>query len=252
MKKLAIITGGTSGIGFAIAEAIADTHDLALNYAENDKKAEEAISRLSQKGCRVFAFKKKLLTYQDVSELYESVYSHFRATPCILLNSIGKRYESLFLMSDHEKNDETIHINLNIAMYLSQIVLENMMRCKFGRIVHISSVKAQYLTNVGSASYSAAKAGLEGFTRALAKEVAMRGVTVNAIAPGLIETDMTNQYINEKTREFIISRIPVRFLGQPHHVAEVAKLLISESASYITGQVICVDGGISLGGCFEK
>ena len=252
MKKLALITGGTSGIGFSVAEAAAETHDLALNYAENDKKAEEAVSRLSQKGCRVFAIKKKLQTNQDALELFEKIYSYFQTTPDVLVNSIGRIYQSLFVVSEHEKNDEIIQMNLNVAMYLSQMVLENMMRRKFGRIVHISSIRAHYLTSVGSASYSAAKAGLEGFVRAAAKEVAMRGVTVNAIAPGLIETDMTNQYINEKTRELIISRIPVKFLGQPHHVAEVAKLLISESASYITGQVICVDGGISLGGCFEK
>lgn len=250
MRKLALITGGTSGIGFGIASHLALECDLALVYARDDEKAKRALDSLRELSpeAKVFAYARPLQSQTDCAALYDQVISDFERAPNILVNSAGRIQDGLVIGSDFSASKSVIDEHLIVTMALSQIAAKKMYQCKWGRILNLSSISSFYAKR-GQANYAAAKAGIEAFTRTFALEVAHRGVTVNAIAPGLIDTPMTGALVAsiKEKGEPIRNRIPVGRLGTPDEVGALAKFLCSEDASYMTGITITIDGGRSLG-----
>ncbi|NCN27503.1 SDR family oxidoreductase [bacterium] len=249
-RNLALITGGSSGIGFGAALKLAPTHDLALSFAQNEIKAKKALHHIKDKypNCEVEIFQKPLFKHEDCVALYESVQKHFQQDPLVLVNCAGRIRDSLFLGSDFSEHLDLINEHLIVSMSLSHLAVKSMYRKRFGRILNMSSISAHY-SKRGQSSYAAAKAGLEGFTRTLALEVAHRGVTVNAIAPGLIETPMTEKLLEKlkAKNKNLSSRIPAGRAGSAEEVGALIAFLASQEAAYITGTVQVIDGGRSLG-----
>ena len=248
--KLALITGGTSGIGLGIAKRLGKDHDLALVYANNDARAESAKAELQAlyPECKIAVIKKNLATHEDALGLFETVLVECKTAPSVLVHSAGRLRDGLFLGSDFVKHQELIQEHLLMSMALSHVCLKAMYTARFGRILLLSSISAGF-SKRGQTNYAAAKAGIEGFTRTLALEVAHRGVTVNAIAPGLIETPMTEELVKklEESEAPIRKRIPAGRMGTPDEVGALAAFLCSADAGYITGTVVTIDGGRSLG-----
>lgn len=248
--KLALITGGTSGIGLGIAKRLGKIHDLALVYANNDARAEEARVQLQAMypERKITVFKKNLVAHEDALSLFETILGEFKSAPSVLVHSAGRLRDGLFLGSDFVKHQELIQEHLMMSMALSHVCLKAMYTARFGRIVFLSSISSGFAKR-GQSNYAAAKAGIEGFTRTLALEVAHRGVTVNAIAPGLIETPMTEELVKrlEESEAPIRKRIPAGRMGTADEVGALAEFLCSQDASYITGTVVTIDGGRSLG-----
>lgn len=249
-RLVALITGGTSGIGLGIAQSLAADYDLALSYAGNQERAVQSQNEIKNKfpDARVEIFQKPLAKYQDAADLYNQVKESFGVAPSILVNSAGKLRDQLFLGSKFQDHEDHINEHLLIPMALCHLALKSMSSGKFGRILNLSSISAQFAKR-GQTNYVAAKAGIEGFTKTLALEVAHRGITVNAIAPGLIETPMTKDFVEKITVEgsSIRSRIPAGRVGRPEEVGALVRFLCSKDAGYITGTVLTIDGGRSLG-----
>ena len=250
MRKLALITGGTSGIGFGAAMKLAESFDLALNFASNEEKAKQALSAIKDKfpDCQVELFQQPLVTYQHGEALLAKVTKQMGRAPAVLVNSAGRLEDGLFLTMDFEKLSSIVQEHLIATMGLCHSVVKGMYKQKWGRIVNLSSISAAYAKR-GQANYAAAKSGIEGFTRTLALEVAHRGITVNAIAPGLIETPMTKPLIDkmETSERKIGARVPMGRAGKPDEVGALVAFLCSQDAAYITGTTITIDGGRSLG-----
>ena len=249
-RPLALITGGTSGIGFGIAKRLAPTCDLALAYASDESKARHAVDEI--KGMvpdtRVEAFRKSLANESDARALYTAVVDGFERAPTILVNSAGRLKDGLFLQADFADYIQVVQEHLVATMALCQLAVKPMYKEKFGRIINMSSISAVYAKR-GQTNYAAAKSGIEGFTKTLALEVAHRGITVNAIAPGLIETPMTKELVAkiEAGGSSIKDRVPAGRMGQPDEVGGLVAFLCSQDGSYITGTTITIDGGRSLG-----
>jgi 3-oxoacyl-[acyl-carrier protein] reductase len=250
MRKLALITGGTSGIGFGIAKCLAGEFDLALAYGSDSKKADEASSILQSvfPNTKIKTYGKILKTEVECVALGEAVVKDFGVAPSVLINSSGRLQDALLLSADFSEWKSVIDEHLIVTMALNQWAGKKMYQVKWGRIINLSSISANYAKR-GQANYAAAKAGIEAFTRTFALEVAHRGVTVNAIAPGLIETPMTKGLIESISAkgESIRDRIPAGRFGTPEDIGQLAKFLCSNDASYITGTTMVVDGGRSLG-----
>lgn len=252
-RRLALITGGTSGIGFGIAQKLAKNFDLALIYGSDHDKAERAKTILEQEfseiaGVRVKVYAQNLLQVDEVPALVKKISEDFGAAPVVLVNSAGRLRDGLFQTSKMADHEEHIREHLIAPMALCHAVLRGMSVAKFGRIINLSSISADYAKR-GQTNYAAAKGAIESLTKTLALEVAHRGVTVNAIAPGLIETPMTQQLVEkiQASDENLRSRIPAGRLGTPGDVGALAAFLCSDEASYITGTTITIDGGRSLG-----
>lgn len=248
-RRLALITGGTSGIGFGAAEALAGEYDLALAYAGNHERAEKAALQLEESGCRAKLFAGQLSGYDDAKRLFDDVISKCGKPPEILINSAGGVKDGFFMQTDFSIHEQLVSEHLLVTMALCQLVLKPMYGKRFGRIVNLSSISGFYAKR-SQANYSAAKAGVIGFTRTLALEVAHRGITVNAVAPGLIRTPMTAgivRYLESDSGKTVSKNIPAGFIGEPGDVAPLIAFLCSDEARYITGAVIPVDGGRSLG-----
>ena len=248
-KRLALITGGTSGIGFGTAKKLVPSCEVALAYAGNHERAEKAKHELESMGVPVKTFAQSLGSYEDAKTLVEQVRSEFGNTPDILVNSAGRIQDGIFMNMDFAKHVEIVNEHLIITMALCHLTIKAMYKNRFGRIVNLSSISGYYAKR-GQTNYAAAKSGIIGFTKTLALEVAHRGITVNAVAPGLIDTPMTSSIMKlfEKapSRE-ILKRIPAGYAGQPEDVGGLIAYLCSEEARYITGALITIDGGRSLG-----
>ena len=248
-KHLALITGGTSGIGFGAAKKLAPSCDLALGYAGNHEKAEKAGQELEATGVRVKTFAKPLHSYGDAVELLEQVTSYFKKSPDILVNSAGTIHDGFFMAVDFEHHERLVREHLIATMALCHLTIKSMYGNKYGRIVNLSSISGMYAKR-GQASYAAAKSAIVGFTKTLALEVAHRGITVNAIAPGFIDTAMTagiRKALGKDPQRAIKKIVPAGYAGTPEDVGSLIAFLCSDEARYITGTLMVIDGGRSLG-----
>jgi 3-oxoacyl-[acyl-carrier protein] reductase len=250
MKKLALITGGTSGIGLGAAKILAHQFDLALSYAGNTEKAAVASNMLSahHPESHIETFALALHDYDSCTALHNRVVERFGKPVSVLINCAGKVRDGLFMSTEFAAHHAMIMEHLTVSMALSHLVIKEMYKQKFGRIINFSSITASRAKR-GQVNYTAVKAGIEGFTKALALEVAHRGITVNAIAPGLINTPMTAGLLQQfgDDAKAIKGKIPAGYIGEPDDVAQAINFLCSEHARYITGQTITIDGGRSLG-----
>lgn len=253
-RKLAVITGGTSGIGFGVAQKLVPQFDLALIYGADHQKAEQAKDRLLEElgdlreSVQIRTYAQDLLNLEAIPGLVKKINEDFGRAPSVLVNSAGRLRDGLFQGSKMEDHEILIREHLLAPMALCHALVRGMSVARFGRIVNMSSISAHFAKR-GQSNYAAAKGGIEAFTQTLALEVAHRGVTVNAIAPGLIVTPMTQQLVEkiENSEQGIRGRIPAGRLGTPSDVGALVAFLVSEDASYITGTTITIDGGRSLG-----
>jgi 3-oxoacyl-[acyl-carrier protein] reductase len=242
--KIALITGGSRGIGRAIALAMAaQGAKIAIFYASNDAAANGVKEEVFSLGSECEVFRCDVSDFCSVKSAFSQVVSRF-GPPDILVNNAGIVRDGLVLMMKEADFDDVINTNLKGAFNLIKAVLPHLIKKRAGRIINITSVSG-ICGNPGQSNYSAAKAGLIGLTKSLAKEAASRGITCNAIAPGYIETDMTNS-LPPSIRETAVSLIPLKRLGKPEDIAAAAVFLASENASYITGEVIRIDGGMCM------
>ena len=237
-KKVALITGGSRGIGKACAIELAKAgYDVAINYVGNEEAANTTVTELKSLGSNAEAFKFDVTNKETVEVGVKSVIEKYGKID-VLVNNAGITRDGLFMRMSAENWEAVINTNLNSAFYISGPVVKLMVKQRYGAIINMSSIVGVY-GNAGQANYAAAKAGLIGFTKSLAKELASRNIRVNAIAPGFIETDMTKDLPLEGMAE----HIPMKRLGQPEDIAKAVKFL-AKDATYITGQVLQVDGGL--------
>jgi len=245
-ERIALVTGGSRGIGKAIVVALANGGaKVAFVYQSNQDAADKLVAELTSQGREVYAIKADVSQKADADAAVENVVAKWGRLD-ILVNNAGIIRDKLVLAMSADEWNEVINTNLTSVFHFCQAAIRPMMSNRFGRIVNMSSVAADF-SNPGQANYAASKAGIEGFSRCLATEYAKRGITVNCVAPGFIETDMTSAVVNA-AGDKIKNSIPVRRLGQPDDIANSVLFLASNESSYITGQVLKVDGGLTLGG----
>jgi 3-oxoacyl-[acyl-carrier protein] reductase len=243
-SRVALVTGGSRGIGRAVAECLAAAgHQVAINYVANQSAASGTVAAIESAGGSAIAVPGDVGDEAEVAALIDQVSDRLGPVG-ILINNAGIARDDLLLRMSAEEWDAVIRTNLKSVYLCSRAVLRGMLRAKWGRIISLSSVAGLY-GNAGQVNYAAAKAGVIGFTLSLAKEIGSRGITVNAVAPGFIETDMTAA-LGEEVGEAVKKQITVGRLGRPEEVASAVGYLASEAASYITGQTIVVDGGLAI------
>lgn len=241
-NKIAFITGASRGIGRAIAlEMARNGADVAICYSSNEAAAEAVCAEIRALGRDAQAYRCDVSDYQQCSETVKAAVAHFGRVD-ILVNNAGITKDNLLLMMKEEEFDRVIATNLKGAFNMMKHLGAHFLKQRQGTIINIASVSGM-MGNAGQANYAAAKAGLIGLTKTAAKELAARGITCNAIAPGFIATDMTDQ-LNEKQKAAVTAAIPLKRMGQPEDIAHLAVFLASPLAAYITGEVIKVDGGI--------
>jgi 3-oxoacyl-[acyl-carrier protein] reductase len=240
--RVALVTGGGRGIGQAIALRLAkEGARVAISYRSNDAAAEETAERVRRLGAECETFRGDVALAGDVEALMKGINEVFGAVE-ILINNAGTRQDNILLRMKDEEFDEVLATNLK-GMYLcTRAVLRGMVRARWGRIVNVSSVVG-IVGNAGQANYAASKAGMIGFTKSVAREVANRNITVNAVAPGYVETELTGG-LPENIKEQILNQVPMSRFGEPQEIAEVVAFLAGEGAAYVTGQTITVDGGM--------
>lgn len=239
--KVAIITGASRGIGAAIADQLGEAGATVVGTATSDKGAAAIGERFTARGFTGAGMVLNVTEAGSVGDFLKAVQEQFGA-PLILVNNAGITRDNLLMRMSDEEWSEVIDTNLNAVFRLSKACLRGMMKARWGRIVNISSVVGS-MGNAGQSNYAAAKAGVAGFARALAREVGSRGITVNTVAPGFIDTDMTRE-LNEGQREQMLAQIPLGRLGEPAEIAGVVAFLASDAGAYITGETIHVNGGM--------
>jgi len=240
--KVALVTGGSRGIGRAISLRLAkDGAHVVVNYARNEKAAEETLRGILAQGGSGEIFPFDVSSYKSVQEAVGAIVKK-KGRLDILVNNAGISVDGLIAMMKEEDWDRVIANNLKGVFNCCRAVVRQMIRQHGGRIVNISSVVAA-TGNAGQVNYSASKAGIEGLTKSMARELGARNICVNAVAPGFIETDMT-AFLKEEDKERVRSGIPLERLGTPEDVAGVVRFLVSDDAGYVTGQVLHVNGGL--------
>lgn len=248
LNKKVIVTGGTRGIGKAIVTELANgtygnsfISDVAFVYNSSDDQAQLLVDELSKGTSKIFAFKADVSSYQKAQETVESAIEKLGGLD-ILINNAGITRDNLLLRMEESDFDKVIDVNLKSVFNYTKAAIKPMIKQRSGRIINITSVVG-LIGNAGQANYAASKSGVIGFTKSIAKELAARGITVNAIAPGFIETEMTEK-LNDKQKEALQAIIPMKRFGTPEDIAKVVGFLCSDAADYITGQVLAVDGGM--------
>ncbi|MBS3918650.1 MAG: 3-oxoacyl-[acyl-carrier-protein] reductase [Deltaproteobacteria bacterium] len=239
--KVALVTGAAQGIGKAIALLLAKNGAGVVVSDINLEKAQETANEIQGMGRRSFAIKVNVADLKDVERMVEAIVEQFGRID-ILVNNAGITRDRLILRMTEEDWDAVLNVNLKGTFNCTKAAIRHMSKQKSGKIVSIASVSGE-MGNPGQANYAASKAGVIGFTKTIAREFAGRGINVNAIAPGYIQTPMTDA-VPEKAKEELKRMIPMERLGQPEDVAQAVLFLVSENSSYITGQVLNVNGGI--------
>lgn len=241
-NKIAFITGATRGIGKEIAlELSKNGFDVALNYRKETEDMPELKKQIEANGVKCFFIQGDVSNFEDCTRMAEEIIKEFGKID-VLVNNAGITKDGLIMRMKKEDFDAVIDVNLAGTFNVTRNVISYMIKQKSGRIINVSSVVG-VSGNAGQTNYSASKAGIIGFTKSLAKEVASRNILVNAIAPGFIDTDMTN-VLSDTVKESINTQIPLKRMGTPNEIAKVVKFLSGDDSSYITGQVIHIDGGM--------
>lgn len=242
---LALVTGASKGIGRAIALELAKNNfDVAINFNRSEEPAKNLCAEIKNLGVNAEIFKADVSDYNQVAEMFKNVKSVMGEAVSILVNNAGVTRDTLLMRMKPEDWQTVINTNLNAAFYCTREAIRDMAKARYGRIINIASVVG-LIGNAGQANYAASKAGIIGFTKSIAREYAERGITANAIAPGFIDTDMT-EILKPEAKEGILKSIPVGKIGSPEDVARTAAFFVSEASSYITGQVLAVDGGMTM------
>ncbi|OUR64041.1 3-oxoacyl-[acyl-carrier-protein] reductase [Bermanella sp. 47_1433_sub80_T6] len=239
-KSIAVVTGASRGIGAAIAQSLLEAGYFVVASATSDKGVQAIKEKLGENGTAY------VLNLSDKDSCQEFCKQATEFGPvAVLVNNAGITKDTLMLRMKDDDWDSVIETNLSGAFRITKGMLKGMMKKRFGRIINISSIVGT-MGNPGQANYCASKAGIEGFTRSLAQELGSRNITVNAVAPGFIATDMTDE-LTEEQKNVMLVNIPMARLGQPEEIAKTVKFLASDDAAYITGQVLHVNGGLNMG-----
>lgn len=242
MEQVCLVTGGSRGIGRAIVLAMASAGaDVAFTYQHSKEQAEEVAKAARAKGCRCQAYQADVASPSDMQNIVRQVIKEF-GTITVLVNNAGINRDKSFLKMTAQMWDEVMRVNLDGVFHTTQLVAQDMVNKGHGRIINISSIVGQ-TGNFGQANYAATKGALIAFTESLARELARKGVTVNAVAPGFIETDMVAGMPQEALQQ-VRSMTPMGRLGKPEEIADAVVFLASDRASFVTGQVLGVNGGM--------
>jgi 3-oxoacyl-[acyl-carrier protein] reductase len=242
--RVAVVTGGTRGIGRTIAMRLAaEGANVAVSYRSNDEAAEETAASVRAEGVKCAVFKGDVASPADVQALFKGVSDVFGRVD-ILVNNAGITRDNLMMRMKEDEFDEVLRTNLGGTYLCTRAALRPMIRARWGRIVNVSSVVG-LVGNAGQANYAASKAGIIGFTKSVAREVAQRGITANTVAPGYVETELTGS-LPEEVKDQIRNQVPMGRFGEAVEVAEVVAFLAGEGAGYVTGQTIAVDGGMTM------
>lgn len=242
--RLALVTGGGRGIGRAIAVRLAqEGADVAISYRSNDAAAEGVADEIREAGRRCELFKGDVAEADDVKALFDGVGEAFGRLD-IVVNNAGVTRDNLMMRMKEDEFDHVLRTNLKGTYLCTRAALRPMVRARWGRIVNVSSVVG-LVGNAGQANYAASKAGIIGFTKSVAREVAQRGITANAVAPGYVETELTGS-LPEGVKDQIRAQTPTGRFAQPEEVADAVAFLVGEGAGYVTGQTLAVDGGMTM------
>ena len=242
--QTALVTGGSRGIGRAIALKLAECGaDIVVNYSGNEAAANETVNMCKEAGVNAAAVKADVSDYKQCEEMFENVIKEFGKID-ILVNNAGVTKDKLMMVMSEEDFNTVVDINLKGTFNCMKLASKHMIKKKYGRIINLSSVVG-IRGNAGQVNYSASKAGIIGMTKSAAKELASRNITVNAVAPGMIDTDMTS-VLSDKVKEVMLNGIPAKRVGNTEDVANAVAFFASTEASYVTGQVLCVDGGMAV------
>jgi 3-oxoacyl-[acyl-carrier protein] reductase len=242
--RVAVVTGGGRGIGRAVALRLAyEGADVAIFYRSNDTAAEEVAEEVRAGGARCEIFKGDVASPEDVDALFEGAGEALGPVE-ILVNNAGLTRDNLMMRMKESEFDEVLRTNLKGTYLCTRAALRPMIRARWGRLVNVSSVVG-LLGNAGQANYAASKAGIIGFTKSVAREVAQRGITANVVAPGYVETELTRS-LPDEVKDQIRGQVPAGRFGEVEEVAEVVAFLAGEGAGYITGQTVAVDGGMTM------
>ena len=240
--RVAVVTGGGRGIGRAIAERLArEGANIAIVYRSNDDAAKETAELVRKAGVGCETFKGDVASQEDVQGMFKDINEAFGRLD-ILVNNAGVTRDNIMMRMKEEEFDEVLRTNLKGTYLCTRAALRGMVRARWGRIVNVASVVG-LIGNAGQANYAASKAGIIGFTKSIAREVAQRNITANVVAPGYVETELTG-VLSEEIKEQIRAQIPAGRIGEPEEIADAVAFLAGEGASYLTGQTVAVDGGM--------
>ena len=242
--KVALVTGASRGIGKAIAHALGASGAIVVGTATTEQGAERITAALGEAGIQGQGMALNVTSPENCLEVIKSIAGQYGA-PQILVNNAGITRDNILMRMKDDEWGDVINTNLSSIFRMSKAVLRGMTKARWGRIINISSVVGS-MGNQGQSNYAAAKAGVEGFSRSLAREVGSRNITVNTVAPGFIDTDMTRE-LPEAQREILLGQIPLARLGQSEEIAGVVAFLASDAAAYVSGETIHVNGGMYMG-----
>jgi len=240
--KTALVTGGSRGIGKAIAQKLAETSNVAVGYSNSKEQAVEVVNSIQANGGNAIAVQIDVTDNESVEKCFELIEKEFSSVE-ILVNNAGITKDNIFPRLKQDDWDSVIDTNLTGSFRASQRAIKGMMKNKWGRILFISSV-AGISGNTGQSNYAASKAGMIGLAKTISKELGSRNITSNVIAPGYIDTDMTS-FLNDEQKDEIIGQLSIKRVGKPEDIANMVAFLCSDESEYITGQVFPVDGGLT-------